>query len=251
MKKLIPLMLVMTLLLSMSLSAVAAGDPVQESQSVNVTYVPAKAAETVISVDIEWEGMDFTYKEANEKWNANTHQYDKEAAGWAEGCGKITITNHSSVILQAGLSYEAVSDFDKISMAFTNEAPYIGSAYTNETGSGAECDVQVLAVPKGELSGPLNEKTKIGTVKVVVEAKGAVEDVVSEIEGKYDGIEISDGSSLERGAVYYTASDLAAVKSAHGDLMGLFDEGVTNEAQINAALNPLIKAYYNGMKIGQ
>ena len=251
MKKLIPLVLVMALLLSMSLSAVAAGDPVQESQNVNVTYVPAAAAEAVISVDIEWEGMDFTYEEASEKWNANTHQYDKEAAGWAEGYGKITITNHSSVILQAGLSYEAVSDFDKISMVFTNEAPYIGSAYTNENGSGTECDVQILAVPKGDLNGPLNEKTKIGAVKVVVEAKGALEDVVTEIEGKYTEIETSEGSGLERGTVYYTASDVAAVKSAHDNLMGLFEEGTPSEAQLNAALNPLIKAYYNGMKIGQ
>ena len=251
MKKFVPMILVLALLLSMSISAAATENPVVESQNVNVTYVPAKAAGTVISVDIEWSGMDFTYNEASRTWNAATHQYDEKAGGWEDGYGTITITNNSSVILQADISYTPETDFSDIFMAFTNQTPYIGSAYTNENGQGAACEVQVLAVPKGDLEEALDKKTTIGTVKVTVETGGTWDAVAGEIEGNYTKIKSSDGTGLERGTVYYTAADVTAVENAYGELAELIDQGVTNEAQINAALNPAIVAYYNSMKIGQ
>lgn len=69
----------------------------------------------VISVDLEWGGMEFVYTPEQTVWNPNTHEYEpvlnedgSSPSGWsvAEGSSNhITITNHSNVAIEAALDF--------------------------------------------------------------------------------------------------------------------------------------------------
>ena len=69
----------------------------------------------VISVDLEWGGMEFVYTPEQTVWNPNTHEYEpvlnedgSSPSGWsvAEGSSNhITITNHSNVAIEAVLDF--------------------------------------------------------------------------------------------------------------------------------------------------
>lgn len=69
----------------------------------------------VISVDLEWGGMEFVYTPEETIWNPDTHEYEpvvnedgSSNAGWsvAEGSSNhIAITNHSNVAVEAVLEF--------------------------------------------------------------------------------------------------------------------------------------------------
>jgi hypothetical protein len=69
----------------------------------------------IISVDLEWGGMEFVYTPEQTIWNPDTHEYEEvlnedgsSAAGWsvAEGSSNhIAITNHSNVPVEAVLDF--------------------------------------------------------------------------------------------------------------------------------------------------
>ena len=252
MKKIIPLMLAVALLLSMSVPAFAAA-PVSDDCDVIASYEEKTAETPVISVTIDWEGMAFTYEAASDPvWNADTHQYEEQKGGWKEGVGTITITNDSDMILKAGLTYSKADEYDDIDMKFTHNAPYIGSAFNKAEGAGDACTVQVLAVPVGDLSKPDTEKATIGNIKVTVESGAEWTAVANDIEGEYGSVMIPGGTAVDRGAAYFESKTVQnAVQGAYDDLMDLVDGGTIEGPELNAKLNGLITAYYNAIKIGQ
>ena len=73
------------------------------------TYTPGTAADEIISVDIVWDAMDFTYTAASQgTWNPATHAYDgATAGGWSDNTPAITVTNHSNVAVNATLGFTA------------------------------------------------------------------------------------------------------------------------------------------------
>ena len=72
------------------------------------TYTPGTADE-IISVDVAWEAMDFTYTGASQgTWNPVTHTYEGATeGGWSNNTPAITVTNHSNVAVNATLSFTA------------------------------------------------------------------------------------------------------------------------------------------------
>ena len=79
MKKLFATILAVAMLASVSVTAFAAtNDGTQDTKiTVNGSYVSGAAGSSVISVDIEWEAMNFTYSATSEgTWNPATHAYD-------------------------------------------------------------------------------------------------------------------------------------------------------------------------------
>lgn len=250
MKKIFPLILSLALLLSISANVLAT--EVSQEKSVTASYSAVTEA-PVISVDIEWEGMNFTYKGASDPvWDASTHKYVEQEGAWVEGEATITITNHSSMILQAKLGYQQETDFDNIFMKFTDKAPYIGSAYTSTDGEGEACQVQVLAVPVGDLPAQTTDETKIGTIQVKVQTGDDYGTVVGAIEGLYAAIPDPDDQTVTRGTAYYgSASDKSTVEAAYIRAMDLIGNEEAKEAEKNSVLNQLITAYYNALRIGQ
>ena len=72
------------------------------------TYTPGTADE-IISVDVAWEAMDFTYTGASQgTWNPVTHTYEGATeGGWSNNTPAITVTNHSNVAVNATLGFTA------------------------------------------------------------------------------------------------------------------------------------------------
>ena len=71
------------------------------------TYTPGATTGEIISVDIAWDAMDFTYTAASQgTWNPVTHTYEgATAGGWSDNTPAITVTNHSNVAVNATLGF--------------------------------------------------------------------------------------------------------------------------------------------------
>ena len=88
---------------------------------VTVTPTPQPATvtvakSTVISVDVTWGSMQFTYNVGD--WDPDTHQYE---GGWTcdEDENKITVTNNSNIAIDVTCEYAKAQDYDWISGSFT------------------------------------------------------------------------------------------------------------------------------------
>lgn len=83
---------------------------VSSSQEIQVygTYSEMLYAEQIISVDVAWESMIFTYAAGQQGvWNPESHSYQgsKTDAEWIRNSADITITNHSNVGITANLTF--------------------------------------------------------------------------------------------------------------------------------------------------
>ena len=89
----------------------AAGNEDREI-TVNGSFVPGAAADEIISVDVAWEAMDFTYTGASQgTWNPATHAYEGATEGsWSDNTPAITVTNHSNVAINATLDFTPAVD---------------------------------------------------------------------------------------------------------------------------------------------
>ena len=113
MKKLFTILLAVAMLTSMSVTAFAADDTVttdggSKDISVNAKYVDGASTPEVISADIEWGAMEFTYSMGGTKvWDAQNHQYTVTDAtgGWIENGNTAKATNHSNVDVKATFTY--------------------------------------------------------------------------------------------------------------------------------------------------
>ena len=111
MKKLFAALLAVAMLASMSVTAFAAENTgaTPTEITVNGKYNPGAATGEIISADIAWDAMDFTYSAPSEgAWNPATHTYDGATeGGWSDNTPAITVTNHSNVAVHATLGFTA------------------------------------------------------------------------------------------------------------------------------------------------
>lgn len=81
-----------------------------ESQSIPVDakYNGSVTTPGVVSVQIEWGKMEFTYNVGGTKdWNAKDHTYDDNSTEkWTEEGNTIKLTNHSNVDVKATFTYQ-------------------------------------------------------------------------------------------------------------------------------------------------
>ena len=72
-----------------------------EPTNIKVTgsYIDSKS--TTMSVDVEWEEMNFTYFGGHKVWDPETHSYTTESACWWDEPKAITVTNHSNSAIKA------------------------------------------------------------------------------------------------------------------------------------------------------
>ena len=114
MKKLFATLLAVAMLASMSVTAFAAENTgaTPTDITVNGKYTPGATTGEIISADIAWEAMDFTYTGASQgAWNPATHTYDGATeGGWSNNTPAITVTNHSNVAVNATLGFTASVD---------------------------------------------------------------------------------------------------------------------------------------------
>lgn len=172
MKKMISLILTLTMLMSLSITAFAAEGVTSggmDMSEVKGTY-SSTATVTVYSVDIVWEDLSFTYNGAFEgNWNPKTHEYeDANAAGWAAGSGTITVINHSNTEITATPSYTAKDGYESASMNFSTAALKVESADNGVDGAAGTAVTRTITVtPTGSLPEG-TENATIGTITITI-----------------------------------------------------------------------------------
>ena len=133
------------------------------------TYTPGTADE-IISVDVAWEAMDFTYTGASQgTWNPVTHTYEGATeGGWSNNTPAITVTNHSNVAVNATLSFTAnvtgvVDTFTEVSGTENDNILNLATAEGTEVGSAPK------ATANFGISGAAIDANKaLGTITVTI-----------------------------------------------------------------------------------
>ena len=172
MKKLFAFILAVMMTATMSTTAFAATNE-GGNTTINVkgTYEGAQGAGDKISVDVAWEGMEFTYTEASEgTWDPTTHSYKDTAAGsWSTNKGTITVTNHSNVAVTATLGF--TSAVDGVIGTFTETSGTENdSVLALDTAVGTEVANAPKAAAQFGISGAAITETKdtLGTITVTI-----------------------------------------------------------------------------------
>ncbi len=132
-KKLLSAVFALTLAMGLSVTASAAGEPVNHdrvpsSETIGVKgyYNGTGTAADTYSVDIEWGEMSFTYNTTGDKkWDPTNHTYDvAEGDGWQATGNTVTVTNHSNVPVNVEFSF--VKDTS------TYKGEYVGKLSIND-----------------------------------------------------------------------------------------------------------------------
>ena len=173
MKKLFATLLAVAMLASVSVTAFAAetNNGTQDTEiTVNGSYVSGAAGSSVISVDIEWEAMNFTYSATSEgTWDPATHTYVGAGAdGWSDNTPAITVTNHSNVAVNATLGFTA--DVDGVIGTFTEASGTANDNILNlATAEGTEVANAPTATANFGISGAAIDASKaLGTITVTI-----------------------------------------------------------------------------------
>ena len=263
MKKSIALILILALLAAVGTTAFAAETtetPEGNSQEVLASYEEGNRDKTVISVDISWDQMSFIYHgESAPAWNAEKHRYEDEVteAGWAPGTGLITIRNNSNTILQAHVGYQQETAYETVKMCFTDEAPYIGSAYTDDRKDaegnvcGTPCEVILKAIPTGILSEDTVDNTRIGTITITLSSEVDVYEMLDVLTARIAECDIQNVTGLERGTAFLASgTDVDAIQQLVVDALEVYasDQDVP---QKNVAINKVLTAFYGALDIAQ
>lgn len=167
MKKILSLILALALVMSLSVTAFAAEEGVGTGDyeiDISAVYQPGTASDEIISVDISWGAMTFTYHGAAEgQWNPGTHDYDGGAeAHWDATGNTITVVNHSNAAVKATFTYTPT--VTSVTGSFNNATLELPTAV------GTEKDAAPSGVTTLTLDGTLTAENagKVGTVTVAI-----------------------------------------------------------------------------------
>lgn len=170
MKKFITAILTLALVQSMSVSAFAAETNTGGDTTINVEarYAGSSTTVDVVSVDIEWGAMQFTYSESGSRtWNPDNHSYTTSTeSGWSASGNTVTVTNHSNVDVTVGFRYEA----DTVSTATGRFDIDSQTLDAGVEGKYAEADSVTAALTlTGTVPSTQTEFAKVGTVTVSID----------------------------------------------------------------------------------
>lgn len=177
MKKLIATALALTMTLSLSTTALAAGNvdgaSVGSQVPIDVTakYNDSATEPTVYSVDLTWEDMTFTYNESGTRiWDPDTHTYtDTTSAGWDKVTAAVTATNHSNTKVTVSFTYTPQGNTGVT--ASMSKLSFILDAGVENMPNDAATNSSLLTI-KGDTkpnSSVTAEGVTIGTITVTIE----------------------------------------------------------------------------------
>lgn len=155
--------------LAVSSAAFAADLPDPSTHAVNGRYRANSTVETVYSVDVAWDSMEFTYTVDSEgTWNPATHRYDSASEGRWSGDGDVKVTNHSNAKVKVAVIYAAEDSYSDITGSFSN------GSFQLDTAEGTQVDrapdQTATLTLSGELDKSVGTSTKLGTATVTITA---------------------------------------------------------------------------------
>jgi len=180
MKKIFALILAVMMIATMSVTAFAAETTVKEEKTETITVTGTYNADSgtpadVISLDISWGSMAFTYTAGTQEWDPATHTYKETAGTWNcdEGANKITLTNHSNIGVDVWMTFaaaEGVNVTGKLWDQYGNECAHWGMVEADSEGrlgdaAKAHTDYALFTITGGAIS----ESSNLGTITINIE----------------------------------------------------------------------------------
>lgn len=164
MKKKIAFIIALAAMASTSATAFAETNTGYEATNIEVNgkYVSGGNGTTVISADIAWDDMTFTYTDSAKAWNAETHEYEEVSEGaWSADTKTITVKNHSNTGIKADLEFSSsaegvTGEFDKTSLSLATAE---GTAVSDAPTDSAEFGIGGKGISADE---------KLGTITVTI-----------------------------------------------------------------------------------
>ena len=206
--------------LSLSVTAFAAtNDGTQDTEiTVNGTYTPGTTADEIISADIAWDAMDFTYTGASQgTWNPVTHAYEGAIeGGWSNNTPAITVTNHSNVAVNATLGFTA--NVTGVVGTFTEASGTENDNILNlATAEGTTLENAPTATANFGISGAAIDADKtLGTITVTI-AKNVI-DTFAELQAAVNNggtVKLGGNITLEDTLIIETASPMILDLNGH------------------------------------
>lgn len=175
MKKLIATALALTMTLSLSTTALAAGNVdsagvgSQDPIDVTAKYNDSTADPIVYSVDLKWDDMTFTYNESGTRtWDPDTHTYtDTTSAGWDKITAAVTATNHSNVQVTVKFDYTP-QGATGVNASMSKDSFNLAAGVVNKPNEAAT-DSSILTITGTPNNSVTAEGVTIGTITVTIE----------------------------------------------------------------------------------
>lgn len=211
MKKLFPALLAIMVFAAASLNALASGNSKSAGENTEIDvigkYVEGNAA-TLISVDISWDDMSFTYNDGERTWDPDKHEYITSDGSWTNEKKTISVRNHSNTAVRAEFSF--TGSLDGIGGSFGSKTLKLETAVGKavEAAPAASTDFTVSG-------GKISADAKLGTITVNISADTSVdaepEQNASDIVLQSDGITTYNQltEALKSGGDITLGSDIA------------------------------------------
>lgn len=175
MKKLFATALALAMVLSLSTTALAAGNVngagvgSQDPIDVTAKYNDDATEPTVYSVDLTWEDMTFTYNESGTRtWDPDTHTYtDTTSAGWDKVTAAVTATNHSNAEVKVSFTYTPQGDTG-VTASMSKDSFKLAAGVENKPNEAAT-DSSILTITGTPNDSVTAEGVTIGTITVTIE----------------------------------------------------------------------------------
>lgn len=176
-------LLTLAMVMTTSITAFAADTPGTvgtdngtKTIDVEAKYVNGMTTQDVISVDVSWGAMQFTYSVGGTKtWDATNHTYtENKTPSWAESGNTVKLTNHSNVDIKAALGFTAETEYNGITGTFKydNGKSAEGGVITLNAGVENKPEsadyVNATLELSGELADNVSTFKKVGTVTVTI-----------------------------------------------------------------------------------